>query len=69
MVMTKNFQPAQVFAICDREIAKSGDSAHKAKVRFMRDYLTDPHFRGAVEAFVAQRAVDGARRLNDSQAI
>lgn len=65
--MTNNFQPAQVFAICDREIAKSSDPAHKAKVRFMRDYLTDPHFRDAVEAFVATRALNGARSLSNAQ--
>lgn len=66
--MTKKLHPAQVNAICDREIATSTDPVHKAKVRFMRDYLTDPHFRAAVEAFITQRAVAGAKTLQQERA-
>jgi hypothetical protein len=55
--------PANIDAICDREIADATPE-HAAKVKFMRDYLTDPHFRAAVEAFIVNRASTGSRRLH-----
>jgi hypothetical protein len=47
-----------VRALCDREVAECADPDRAAKVKFLRDYFTDPHFRAALEDFIAARAAN-----------